>query len=113
MGCRSLMPFKGAGFEVSVTSLRRFASALATALLIFFLTFWCALALALFSALFHDGLSGIRRSLIHIAGGNGLFRDSSDMLAAIRLSILALLTVATFYLRQRLRKRNRTYVQND
>ena len=49
-----------------------------TGVLILFLTFWCGLVLAVLPALWQDGLNGIKHSLIHIAGGNGLCGGSSD-----------------------------------
>ena len=77
-----------------------------TGVLILFLTFWCGLVLAVLPALWQDGLNGIKDSLIHIAGGNGLFGDSSGRLAIVRLSMIVSLSIGTFYLRQVLRRRN-------
>ena len=76
-----------------------------TGVLILFLTSWCGLVLAVFPALWQGGLSEIKRSVIHIAGGNGLTEVPSGRLAAVRLSLIALLTIGTFYLRHVLRKR--------
>src|SRR2546423_5945213 len=77
-----------------------------TGVLIFFLTFWCGLVLAVLPALWQDGLNGIKHSLIQIAGGNGLFGGSSGRLAIVRLSMIASLSIGTLYLRQVLRRRD-------